>query len=109
MAKKITFEYGGKTWVLEFNARTVKEVQASGFKKDDIGDKSLIMLPLLWHGAFLMHHRGEKAKTIDDMLPLMGDKMSLFEKLVQMYDEPVEALIDEPDDESVKVNWTASW
>ena len=109
MSKTITFDYNGKHWVLEFNARTAKEVQQSGFSASDVADKSLVMLPLLWHGAFLMHHRGERAKTIDDMLLLMGDRMSLFEKLLDMYNEPVEALIDEPEDESVKVNWTASW
>lgn len=108
MAKQIKFTHNGKEWTLEFNARTVKEVQSSGFKKEEISDKSLIMLPLLWHGAFLMHHRFEKPEVIENLLPLMGDKMSLYEKLVQMYEEPVEALIDEPDD-SVKVDWTASW
>lgn len=108
MAKQINFEYKGKPYTLEFNARTVKEVQNSGFKKEEISDKSLIMLPLLWHGAFLMHHRFEKPEVIEDIFLLMGDKMSLYEKLVQMYEEPIEALIDEPDD-SVKVDWTASW
>lgn len=111
MSKQIKFDYKGKTWTLEYNARSVKEVQASGFKKEDMSDKSLIMLPLLWQGAFLMHHRFEKnlSKIAEETLELMGDKMTLFEKLIEMFDEPIEALIDEPDDESVKVNWTASW
>jgi hypothetical protein len=108
MAKQINFTHNGKAWTLEFNARTVKEVQNSGFKQSEIGDKLMVMLPILWHGAFLMHHRFEKAEVIDSMLPLMGDKEALFDKLVQMYSEPIEALIDEPD-ESVKVDWTASW
>lgn len=111
MSKKITFEYKGKEYTLEYNARSVKEVQASGFKKEDMSDKSLIMLPLLWQGAFLMHHRFEKnlSKVAEETLSLMTDKLTLYEKLLEMYDEPVEALIDEPEDDSVKVSWTASW
>jgi hypothetical protein len=108
MAKKIEFDYKGRHFTLEFNARTVKEVQSSGFKVDEIGDKSLIMLPLLFKGAFLMHHRGERAALIEEILPLMGNKDDLYVKLLEMYNEPVEALIEEPDD-SVKVDWTGNW
>lgn len=108
MAKQITFEYNNKKWTLEFNARTAKQLQQSGFSIDDMTDKSLIMLPMLWRGAFLMHHMGVKTKEIDDMLPLMGDKETLYAKLLAMYNEPVEALIDEPE-ESVKVDWTGNW
>ena len=108
MAKQLTFEYKGKPYILEFNARTTKEVQLSGFKKEELSDKCLVMLPILFHGAFLMHHRFEKPEVIEEIFSKMGDRLSLYEKLVQMYEEPIEALIDEPDD-SVKVDWTASW
>ena len=108
MSKKIEFDYKGRHFTLEFNARTVKEVQSSGFRVDDIGDKPNIMLPLLFKGAFLMHHRGEKASLIEEILLLLGDKENLYTKLLEMYNEPVEALIEEPDD-SVKVEWTGNW
>ena len=109
MGKRIEFDYKNKHWTMEYCARTTKEVQQSGFKKEDIGDKSLVMLPLLFYGAFLMHHRGTRKEELDEMLPLFGNKTELFTKLVEMFDEPVEALIDEPEDESVKVSWTANW
>ena len=109
MAKRIEFDYDNRHWTLEFNARTCKEVQLSGFKKDEIGDKSLVMLPLLFHGAFLMHHRGEKPSNIDEIFKLMGDKYNLYLKLIEMYEEPIDALTEEPEDESVKVNWTGNW
>jgi len=108
MAKRIEFDYEGKHWVMEYNARTVKEVQSSGFKTEDISDKSLIMLPLLFRGAFLMHHRGTKVTLLDEIMEKLGNKEELYAKLLEMYNEPVEALIEEPD-ASVKVEWTGNW
>lgn len=108
MAKRIEFDYEGRHWIMEFNARTVKEVQSSGFKAEEISDKSLIMLPLLFRGAFLMHHRGTKTDVLDKIMQNMGNKEELYAKLIEMYNEPVEALIEEPD-ASVKVEWTGNW
>lgn len=110
MGKQINFtDHNGKAWTLEFNRRTSKELQQMGFSADDIADKNLIMLPMLWRAAFLMHHRGERTQYIDDLLEPMENKLELFNKLTEMYNEPVEALISDPVDEAKKVNWTASW
>jgi len=110
MGKQITFtDNNGKAWTLEFNRRTSKELQQMGFKAEDIADKNLIMLPMLWRSAFLMHHRGVEVKVVDELLECMGDRMELFNKLTEMYNEPVEALINDPVDDAKKVNWTASW
>lgn len=110
MAKQITFQdNNGKTWTLEFNRATAKEVQNRGFDSDQVLNRSLTMLPLLWEGAFLMHHRYEKKEVIDNLLEKMGDKQELFGKLSEMFNEPVETtLLNEPES-SVKVDWTANW
>ena len=40
----------------------------------------------------------------------MPDKEGLISKLIEMYNEPIEALMKEPEEESSgKINWTASW
>ena len=37
----------------------------------------------------------------------MKDKMALIERLAEMYNEPIKAMLDEPEEGNVE--WTPSW
>jgi len=107
MNKQIKFTYDGKDYCLEFTKRSVETMENSGFKADDIREKPMTTLPALFAGAFLANHRGIKRSLIDEIYAHMTDKVGLIEVLVQMYNEPIKGLIDDPEESEGNVSWTA--
>ena len=57
MAKQLTFTYNGKDYVLEYTRNTVRQMENNGFVTNDIDIKPMTVLPALFAGAFLAHHR----------------------------------------------------
>lgn len=109
MSKQINFEYKGTEYTLEFTRRTVEQMEREGFVADDVKVKPLTTLPALFAGAFKAHHRYVKREVIDEIYFSMKNKADLISKLAEMYNEPLLALIEEPDDSSENLNWTPSW
>lgn len=109
MAKQLRFEYEGKDYCLEFTRKTVTEMERNGFVANDINDKPMTILPALFEGAFLAHHRFTKKDVIQDMFSKMTNKEELIGKLAEMYNEPIAALVEEPEENEGNVSWTASW
>lgn len=109
MAKTITFGYKNVDYTLEFNRRSVEKMEASGFSLDDISNKPATTIPKLFAGAFLMHHKFVKTDLIDEIYSALPNKNELFQKLVEMYNEPLEALLSEPEDDEGNLTWGASW
>lgn len=109
MAKQLNFTYNGKDYTLEFTRRTVAEMERRGFIATDVENKPMTTLPTLFAGAFLAHHRHEKQSTIDAIYAKLTNKEELIGKLAEMYNEPILALVDEPEDSEGNVNWTTSW
>jgi hypothetical protein len=109
MAKQLTFTYNGKDYTLGYTRRTVRQMEANGFVSAQISDKPMTMLPDLFAGAFLMNHRFVTRDVIDNIYEHMPDKEGLISKLADMYNEPIEALMSEPEDSAENVNWVANW
>ena len=110
MAKQLKFTYDGKDYKLEFTRRTVAEMEKKGFIASDITDKPMTMLPALFAGAFLAHHRFVKEDVIDDIYSKLTNKEDLIGKLAEMYNEPIMALVEEPDKNTEgNLDWTATW
>ena len=107
MAKQLTFNYNGKDYTLEFTRATVRMMEADGFVANDIESKPMTVLPDLFRGAFLAHHRFEKRPVIDDIYAHMTNKPVLIERLAEMYNEPISSLLDEPAEGNVE--WTPNW
>lgn len=97
MAKQIVITYKGSDYTLEFNRRVVKRMEESGFRINT--ETPATMITDLFHGAFQMHHRRIDAGLIDEIWDAQKKKDDLLTALVQMYAEPIAALMDEPDDE----------
>jgi hypothetical protein len=67
---------------------------------------------MLFRGAFIAHHRGLFAKDselIDKIFEKMPDKETLLEKLSEMYREPFDMLLADPDESEGNAKWGASW
>lgn len=107
MAKQLTFTYNGKDYVLEYTRNTVRQMENNGFIANDIETKPMTVLPALFAGAFLAHHRYEKSETVDAIYAKLKDKHTLIEKLAEMYNEPIASLLDEPDEGNLE--WTPNW
>lgn len=111
MGKQLNFEYKNKEYTLEFTRETVKQMEREGFKSEDVVHKPMLTLPKLFAGAFKAHHRFDvKQKNTDEMLELFKNKQALFEKLVEMYSEPLETLMDNDSvDEGNAITWEANF
>ena len=109
MAKQLTFTYEGKDYTLEFTRRTVAEMEKKGFIASDITDKPMTTLPALFAGAFLAHHRFVKEDIINDIYSKLTKKEDLISKLAEMYNEPILALVEEPEKAEGNLDWTATW
>lgn len=57
MAKQLRFTYEGKDYTLEFNRKSVEQLEKQGFVASDITSKPMSSLPTLFAGAFLANHR----------------------------------------------------
>lgn len=109
MAKQLNFTHDGKDYTLEFTRRTVAEMEKKGFIASDITEKPMTTLPALFAGAFLAHHRFVKEDIIDDIYSKLTKKEDLIGKLAEMYNEPILALVEEPEKAEGNLDWTATW
>ena len=109
MAKQLRFTYENKEYVLEFTRRSVEIMEKKGFVASDIDTKPMTVLPALFAGAFLANHKFEKPEVIDKIYSKLTNKQGLIGKLAEMYNEPIMALVNEPDESEGNLDWTASW
>lgn len=113
MAKTITFVFEKTSYTLEYTRETVSALEQNGLTLDDvrnIDQKPINTVMMLFTGAFMAHHR--KAASISGLIERIWksipDKTELLKTLVEMYTEPVDALMAEPDDEKGKTTWTVN-
>lgn len=109
MSKQLEFIYEGNKYILEFTRKSIEQMEKSGFVVSDITTKPMTVLPALFAGAFLAHHRFVKPTVIDAIFSRLTNKEDLIGKLAEMYNEPIMALMDEPEEAEGNVDWTASW
>lgn len=109
MNKQLKFTYDNKEYCLEFTRRSVELMEKNGFVAADINDKPMTTLPALFAGAFYANHRYVKKETVDEIYNKMTNKDELIGKLAEMYNEPIRALVEEPEESEGNVSWTANW
>lgn len=109
MSKQLRFTYQDREYVLEFTRKTVEMMEKQGFVASDVNAKPVSTLPALFKGAFLANHRFVKDETIDAIYAKLPNKGELIAKLAEMYNEPIQALMEEPEESEGNLTWTASW
>lgn len=109
MSKQICFTHNGKDYTLEYTRRSVERMEREGFLASEMRDKPMTTLPALFAGAFYANHPWVKREVINEIFAKMGDKSELIGKLAEMYNEPISALVDDPEENAGNVSWTASW
>lgn len=101
----------GKEYVLEFNRATVKRAEKGGFTLTDISSgKVLSGYSELFYYAFLMHHPYMKQADTDRILfeELGGLSDALQTRLVELFAEPYNALVEAKDGDEKNVKWSVS-
>lgn len=106
MAKQLNFTYGDKEYTLEFTRKTVMEMEKNGFIVTELTDKPETRITELFAGAFLAHHRYVKPETITDIYESLTKKDEIIGKLVEMYNEPILALVNS---DGGNLEWTVNW
>lgn len=102
---KIEFDFEDEHYILEFSRKTVTTMEGTGFVLDQVIEKPATLFPRLFAGAFLMHHPRMKEEKINSIFKQLEDKDELLPALIECYRAPLEAMFDEPDDETKKVKW----
>ncbi len=106
MAKQLRISYKGKEYTLEFTRKTVSEMERNGFIAGDIDQKPASTIPVFFAGAFLAHHRYERKEVIGEIFEKMTNRKELISALAEMYNEPIMALVDEPEESEGNASWT---
>ena len=91
---KITMTYGKTEYTLEYSRQSVKTMEAQGFVLEELTQKPMTMIPMLFSGAFIKHHRGMKRSLIDEIFDEIADKTALMEALMEMYAETLSTLTE---------------
>ena len=108
MAKAIRFTYDDEEYVLQFTKRTIREMENQGFRIREVQDKPMTLWPMFFKGAFLANHRKTKDSVIEAIYKAMPNKDALIDAMIELYDEPYSAMMEEPGDTDPNVNWTLS-
>ncbi len=109
MSKQLKFTYKDKEYTLEYTRRSVERMERNGFNATEMRDKPMTTLPALFAGAFIANHPWVKQELINEIYSKMTNRQELIGKLSEMYNEPIEALLDDPEENEGNLNWTASW
>lgn len=111
MAKMLTVKdpVTGIAYTLEYTRKTVELMEKEGFVATEVENKPMTSFPALFAGAFKAHHRFVKRDVIDRIYAGMPKKDELIGKLVEMYNDPIIALLDEPAESEENPTWTANW
>lgn len=92
----------GREYTLEFSRRTVEKTEKAGFDTREVESKSMTMIPLMFWGAFLMHHPYMTKEQTDKILfdGLGGLKEEELTYLGKLYAAPVQTLLATEDEKN---------
>lgn len=102
--KPITFEYEGKKYTLTYTRQSIKLAERLGFDINELASKPMTMVPLLFHGAFLVNHRGVTQDRTEEILYALPSRNQLISRLVELYNYPLSVLIGEDENEGDEKN-----
>lgn len=98
----ITDPEEGREYTLEYSRKTVAKTEQAGLDVNRLESQSMTMIPLLFWGAFLMHHpymtREQTDKILFDGLGGLNEEEMAY--LGKLYAAPFQTLISSEDSEN---------
>lgn len=107
MKKMTVKDKYGNPYTLEFTRDTVMQMERMGFDLSKADTQPMTTVKGLFEGAFLANHKAIKPQTINEIFEGQPNKGGMFEKLIEMYQEPYDTLMDEPKEGNEK--WEINW
>lgn len=95
----------GKEYTLAYDRKSCARISRKGFRIEDIKDAPVIAIPLLISGAFIKFHPELTQEQIELVWAEVKDKEALLRSLMEMYAEPLNSLLAEPEDDEKNATW----
>ena len=97
----------GKEYSLSYDLATVKRLSKNGFTIDlEASEIEIaVSIPDLFKYAFLRFHPEINEAKVKELWDNISDKQGLVRQLLSIYADPVNAIFEEPKDDSKKVTW----
>ena len=70
-------------------------MERQGFNIDDFDKKPVLMATMLVQGAFIKNHSNIKYEKIESIYQSLNKKEDFLKKLLEMYNEQADELVDE--------------
>ena len=109
MNKSIHIIFEDKDYTLEFTRSSIQHMERNGFVADEIMTKPVTTLPVMFRGAFLSKHRYMKQEVIDRIFDKITNKQELIGKLAELYNDPILAMMEEPEESEGNAMWEANF
>lgn len=106
MNTKIELTYQGIPYTLEYTRQSVAVLEANGFKVEELLDKPMTNIELVFQTAFLKNHPRVQLSTVKEIFEKCPNKSELIATLKKMIDETYESLLAEPEENETG---NASW
>lgn len=104
--REIEIEYEGITYKLGFSRATIRTMESQGFVIQKLTEQPVTYIPMLFSGAFLLHHRKIKQEKVNEIFNNIENKEELVPALGSLYADAMSSLMDEPSEDSTK---KATW
>ena len=90
----------GREYTLEYSRKTVAKTEQAGLDVNALEAKSMTMIPIMFWGAFLMHHPGMTREQSDKILfeGLGGLHEEEMKRLGELYAAPFQTLVASEDE-----------
>ena len=102
---QIKLTYKGKEYTLEFTRLVARQMEQQGFNVQEIDEKPMTMIPMLWEGAFRAHHTGMKRTLYDEIYKSIPKKVELIGALGELYAETINTLMDDAPETEGNATW----
>lgn len=94
--KAITLkDENGKEYTLEYSKNSIMHMERQGFNMDEFDAKPVLMATMLVQGAFIKNHSNVKYDKIEKIYKSLSNKEGFLKKLVEMYNEQADELVEE--------------
>ena len=99
----VSDEYGNK-YRLEYTKNSIIRMEKAGFSLEKFNESPVTQTMLLVQGAFVANHSNTKPETIDKIYASLKNKEGFLKKLIEMYTEHSDKLVEEGN-----ADWEANW
>ena len=104
MKQIVLKDENGKEYTLEYSKASIMHMERQGFNREEFGSKPVLTTTMLVQGAFVKNHSNIKYDKIEQIYKSLKYKEVFLQKLLEMYDEQSDELVEEGN-----AGWEANW